>query len=75
MNVVCSRPCKYRKAVFCGLTFTMLNQFGQCLVWFDRNGNVRMAPDYRYDAAPEQNDVKEEKENEITKTSNNFGCE
>ena len=55
MTIVCSRPCKYRKAAFCGRTFTGINQFGQCLVWFNRNGNARTVPDYK-------NDTEEEKE-------------
>lgn len=49
----------------------MLNQFGQCLVWFDRNGNMRMAPDYRYDAAPVQNHVGYSKDDHSDKISEN----
>lgn len=59
MNVICGKPCKYKKAVFCGLEYTMLNQFGQCLVWFDRNGGVRRFPEYEYFAPSKQNEVKE----------------
>lgn len=63
MTIVCSnKSCKYRKAVFCGSPFVGINQFGQCLVWFDRNGNRRAVPDYRYEVAQKQHDVKEKKE-------------
>ena len=45
-TVVCNKDCKYRKAVFCGRDFTMLNQFGMCDIWFDKNGQMRMVPNY-----------------------------
>ena len=63
MTIVCSNKfCKYRKAVFCDSAFVGINQFGQCLVWFDRNGNRRRSPDYRSNVAQKQHDVKEKKE-------------
>lgn len=59
-TVVCNRQnCKYRKAVFCGRDFTMLNQFGMCDIWFDKNGQMRMVP--AYPAEPESQAVTEQK--------------
>lgn len=53
-TVVCNRQnCKYRKAVFCGRDFTMLNQFGMCDIWFDKNGQMRMAPAYPTEPEPQ----------------------
>lgn len=51
-TVVCNRDCKYRKAVFCGKDFVMLNQFGQCDIWFDKNGRMRMVPAYPAEPEP-----------------------
>ena len=52
-TVVCDRQnCKYRKAVFCGRNFTMLNQFGMCDIWFDKNGRMRMVPNYPAEPEP-----------------------
>ena len=45
-TVVCNKDCKYRKAVFCGRDFAILNQFGMCDIWFDKNGQMRMVPNY-----------------------------
>ena len=47
MNVICGQECRYRKGVYCGLDFVMLNNFGQCGVWFDKRGGRRINPDYR----------------------------
>lgn len=48
MNVICGQEeCQYRKGVYCGLDFVMLNNFGQCEVWFDKRGGRRIIPDYR----------------------------
>jgi hypothetical protein len=46
-TVVCNKDCKYRKAMFCGQDFVMLNQFGQCVIWYYPNGSMRVTPDYR----------------------------
>lgn len=54
-DVICNKNCKYRKAVYCGLDFTMLNDFGQCVVWFNRDGNLRVKPDYRRDLNKDKN--------------------
>ena len=51
-TVVCNKDCKYRKAVFCGRDFTMLNQFGQCDIWFNKNGQMRMVPNYPAEPEP-----------------------
>ena len=58
-TVVCNKDCKYRKAVFCGRDFTMLNQFGMCDIWFDKNGRMRMVP--AYPAEPEPQTATEQK--------------
>lgn len=47
MNVVCGQACKYKKSVYCGLDFVMLNDFGQCSIWFNKSGERRINPDYR----------------------------
>ena len=52
-TVVCNKDCRYRKAVFCGRDFTMLNQFGMCDIWFDKNGQMRMAPAYPTEPEPQ----------------------
>ena len=51
-TVVCNKDCKYRKAVFCGRDFAILNQFGMCDIWFDKNGQMRMAPNYPAEPEP-----------------------
>lgn len=58
-TVVCNKDCRYRKAVFCGRDFTMLNQFGMCDIWFDKNGQMRMVP--AYPAEPESQAATEQK--------------
>ena len=56
MTIICSnKSCKYRKAVFCGRAFVGINQFGQCLVWFDKEGRLRAVPNYK-------DDIEEKKE-------------
>ena len=45
-TVVCNKDCKYRKAVFCGKDFIMLNQFGQCSEWFAKNGQPKIIFDF-----------------------------
>lgn len=72
MTIVCSRSCKYRKAAFCGRTFTGINQFGQCLVWFDRSGNARLAPDYKDDAEEEKEVSSNKKFGESAEVSKNI---
>lgn len=62
-EVVCNKECKYREAVYCGLDFTMLNQFGQCVIWFNRDGSQRYQPDYRRNKKQEGKQKIEEKEN------------
>lgn len=53
-TVVCNNPsCKFRKAVYCDRDFTLLNQFGMCDIWFDKNGGVRQAPLYPVEVEPE----------------------
>ena len=52
-TVVCNKDCKYRKAVFCGKDFVMLNQFGMCNIWFDKNGRMRMVPAYPAEPEPQ----------------------
>ena len=52
-TVVCNKDCRYRKAVFCGRDFTMLNQFGMCDIWFDKNGQMRMVPFYPTEPEPQ----------------------
>ena len=41
-TVVCNKDCKYRKAVFCGKDFVMLNSLGQCSEWFAKNGQPKI---------------------------------
>lgn len=71
-EVVCNKECKYREAVYCGLDFTMLNQFGQCVIWFNRDGSQRYQPDYRRNMAKakkqEEKQIEEEGTEETTKT-------
>ena len=57
-TIVCNKNCQYRKAVFCGKDFVMLNQFGMCDIWFDKNGQMRMVP--AYPAEPEPQDATEQ---------------
>ena len=45
-TVVCNKDCQYRKAVFCGKDFVMLNQFGQCSEWFAKNGQPKIIFDF-----------------------------
>ena len=52
-TVVCNKDCKYRKAVFCGRDFAILNQFGMCDIWFDKNGQMRMVPSYPAEPEPQ----------------------
>ena len=52
-TVVCNKNCQYRKAVFCGKDFVMLNQFGQCDIWFNKNGQMRMVPNYPAEPEPQ----------------------
>ena len=51
-TVVCNKDCQYRKAAFCGKDFVMLNQFGMCDIWFDKNGQMRMVPNYPAEPEP-----------------------
>ena len=41
-TVVCNKNCQYRKAVFCGKDFVMLNPLGQCSEWFAKNGQPKI---------------------------------
>ena len=52
-TVVCNKNCQYRKAVFCGKDFVMLNSFGQCDIWFNKNGQMRMVPNYPAEPEPQ----------------------
>ena len=52
-TVICNKDCKYRKAVFCGRDFAILNQFGMCNIWFDKNGQMRMVPNYPAEPEPQ----------------------
>lgn len=70
MSVVCNKPCKYRKATFCGLEYTMLNQFGQCVVWFDKNGGMRLAPEYRFDGNQKRNAMEMKKQASVERSEN-----
>ena len=75
-TVVCNKDCRYRKAVFCGKDFVMLNQFGMCDIWFNKNGQMRMVPNYPAEpepqAATEQELPHEEKsEDQNTSEKNN----
>ena len=45
-TIVCNKNCQYRKAVFCGKDFVMLNQFGQCSEWFAKNGQPKIIFDF-----------------------------
>ena len=45
-TVVCNKDCRYRKAVFCWRDFIMLNQFGMCDIWFDKNGQPKIISDF-----------------------------
>lgn len=46
-TIVCNKDCQYRKAVFCGKDFVMLNSFGQCSEWFAKNGQPKIIFDFR----------------------------
>ena len=52
-TIVCNKDCQYRKAVFCGKDFVMLNSFGQCDIWFNKNGQMRMVPNYSAEPEPQ----------------------
>ena len=52
-TIVCNKDCQYRKAVFCGKDFVMLNSFGQCDIWFNKNGQMRMVPNYPAEPEPQ----------------------
>ena len=45
-TVVCNKNCQYRKAVFCGKDFVMLNPLGQCSEWFAKNGQPKIIFDF-----------------------------
>ena len=45
-TIVCNKDCQYRKAVFCGKDFVMLNSFGQCSEWFAKNGQPKIIFDF-----------------------------
>ena len=45
-TVICNKDCKYRKAVFCGKDFVMLNPLGQCSEWFAKNGQPKIIFDF-----------------------------
>ena len=45
-TVVCNKDCQYRKAVFCGKDFVMLNPLGQCSEWFAKNGQPKIIFDF-----------------------------
>ena len=49
-TIVCNKNCQYRKAVFCGKDFVMLNQFGQCSEWFAKNGQPKIIFDFNRQA-------------------------
>ena len=45
-TVICNKDCKYRKAVFCGKDFVILNSLGQCSEWFAKNGQPKIIFDF-----------------------------
>ena len=45
-TIVCNKDCQYRKAVFCGKDFVVLNSFGQCSEWFAKNGQPKIIFDF-----------------------------
>ena len=45
-TIVCNKNCQYRKAVFCGKDFVVLNSFGQCSEWFAKNGQPKIIFDF-----------------------------
>ena len=40
-EVLCNKPCGYRNGVFCKKDYVMINQFGQCEEWWNKQGNMR----------------------------------
>lgn len=48
-TIVCSnKTCKYNKGgIGCDRDFVMVTMFGQCSIWYNKNGSVRQTPDYR----------------------------
>lgn len=53
MNVICGNArCKYRRGLYCGLEFAMMNAAGCCMVWFDKRGNIRREPFYPPEIKP-----------------------
>lgn len=84
-NIVCNNArCPFRTSVYCKKDFVMLNQLGQCEVWFDKNGGMRMAPfippESVYKDATEQElphdektepEIKNEQEEKITEKEGN----
>lgn len=53
-TIVCKREgCKFKKGNFCRREITMINEFGECDIWFDkRNGQLRPAPWYEAGEMP-----------------------
>ena len=45
-TIVCNKDCQYRKAVFCGKDFVVLNSFGQCSEWIAKNGQPKIIFDF-----------------------------
>lgn len=47
-TIVCGIPnCKYKNGgVYCGNDFTCLNNYGQCEIWYFKNGQPRPQPYY-----------------------------
>ena len=69
-TVVCNKDCQYRKAVFCGRDFAILNQFGMCDIWFDKNGQMRMVPNYPAEPEPQAASKQELPHEEKSESSN-----
>lgn len=52
-SITCrNRGCKFLRGLFCGNDFVFLNQYGQCKVWFNNDGQFRGQPLYPSEAKP-----------------------
>ena len=83
-TIVCNKDCQYRKAVFCGKDFVMLNSFGQCSEWFAKNGQPKIIFDFNrqptsnpfadtssMDATKQKSPQQEKSEGQNTSENNN----
>lgn len=52
--IVCNKSCPYRREVFCDKDILVVNQFGQCNIWYNKNGMPRTNFEHAGSGTPEQ---------------------